>query len=276
MALEERKCPNCGSTHLIQKDELIICQNCEATYKDKNHFKVTNVHIIRDEAKIAKIKAKEKEDAQDKKVAKIALFVMAGIILLCLVIALATGAFEPTIHAPTDASHDYQFSSITVEQVEKAFMDAGFENIETLPVYDVTGKSIDCINRISKVTVAGEEEWYTGLLIRSKKSYKKDVPVKIYYRLLDPESKIYAPEWDTGAYRGQKYQTVQKALADACFSNIRLYPLQDLDAADNENNEKVEKVTIEGETDWSTGLFGTKNEYEQNSEVIIYYHSVKQ
>lgn len=276
MALEERKCPNCGSTHLIQKDDLIICQNCEATYKDTNHYKVTNVHIIRDEAKIAKIKAKEREAVQDKKVTKVALLVMAGLLLICLIIALATGQFEATIHAPADASYDYQFSSIDKEQVVKAFMDAGFENIETLPVYDVTGKSLDCINRISKVTIGGEEEWYTGLVIRSKKSYKKDVPVKIYYRLLNPESKIYAPEWDMGAYRGQRYQSVQKALTDACFNNITLVPLQDLDDADNENNEKVEKVTIEGETDWSTGLFGTKNEYEQDSEVIIYYHSVKQ
>lgn len=276
MALEERKCPNCGSTHLIQKDDLIICQNCEATYKDTNHFKVTNVHIIRDEAKIEKIKAKEREALQDKKTIKISLIAMAGIILLCLIIALAAGGFEPTIHAPADASYDYQFSSIKKEQVVKAFTDAGFENIETLPVYDLKGNSIEHINRISKITIGGEEEWYTGLVIRSKKSYKKDVPVKIYYRLLDPESKIYAPEWDMGAYRGQRYQSVQKALADACFSNITLFPLQDLDDADNESIEKVEKVTIEGETDWSTGLFGTKNEYEQDSEVIIYYHSVKE
>lgn len=274
MSLEEMKCPNCGSDHLIQRDVFIECQHCGATYRDSSHFKVTKVNIIRDEAKIEKIKAKDRQDERDKKVTLYLFLGMGGIFLLSMIMALVTGGFAHKIDAPADSSFDFRF--METEQAVNAFKDAGFTDIETLPVYNASAKYLERINCVDHITIGGDENWVSGLLIRSKKSYKPDTPVKIYYQLLAPETKIMAPEWDAGPYRGQRYQSVQKALADAYFNNIMLYPLRDLESADDDNNEKVYAVTIDGGTDWSTGFLGAKNEYDQNAEVIIYYHTVKE
>lgn len=64
MVLEERKCPNCGSNDVWEKDGTFACMNCKTFFDNPNYKKSEHVttRIIRDETEIARIKAKERSD----------------------------------------------------------------------------------------------------------------------------------------------------------------------------------------------------------------------
>ena len=281
MALKALRCPCCGSNIVLEKDKRIYtCSSCNTSleYED-GVIRIDKAIHYYDEAEIAKqqvikerIAAKEREDIRDRKETKWYFIAMGGLAALCLLIALFTGGFTK-IKAPVDSAFDLRHKD--KEYVVSTMRDAGFTNIETIPVYDLGFKDNDWINKVSNVTIAGDDTWTTGVLIKNQKTYDKNAPVKIYYRLEDPEAIIAAPEGSSGAYKGKSYNTVKKKLKDAGFTNINLCPLNDLDSA-NDWNEMVDYVTIDGETDWTDGIIlTTRKKYKRNVEVNVFYHSVK-
>jgi len=81
MVLEERKCPNCGSGELLEKDGTFVCMNCRTFFDNPNDIKITKT--IRDETKIEKIKAKERRAKEDDKFA----IILIGMFLAALILA---------------------------------------------------------------------------------------------------------------------------------------------------------------------------------------------
>ena len=81
MVLEERKCPNCGSGELLEKDGTIVCMNCRTFFDNPNDIKITKT--VRDEAKIEKIKAEERREKEGDKFA----IILIGMFLVVLIIA---------------------------------------------------------------------------------------------------------------------------------------------------------------------------------------------
>ena len=63
MVLEERKCPNCGSSELIEKDGTYVCMNCRTFFDNPNDLKITT----RDETKIEQIRSKERMKKDEHK-----------------------------------------------------------------------------------------------------------------------------------------------------------------------------------------------------------------
>lgn len=65
MVLEERKCPNCGSNELLEKDGTFVCMNCR-TFFDKPQD-VTVTRIERNETEIERIKSAERLEHEKRK-----------------------------------------------------------------------------------------------------------------------------------------------------------------------------------------------------------------
>lgn len=80
MVLEKRQCPNCGSNEILEKDGTFVCMNCRTFFDNPNEITVTNV--IRDEAKIEKIKMEERERKRGDKL----VFITVGGTILFLII----------------------------------------------------------------------------------------------------------------------------------------------------------------------------------------------
>ena len=58
MLLEERKCPNCGSGQILEKDGTFVCMNCRTFFDKPQDVIVT--HVERDETEIERIKSAER------------------------------------------------------------------------------------------------------------------------------------------------------------------------------------------------------------------------
>ena len=65
MVFEERKCPNCGSNEVLEKNGTFVCMNCR-TFFDKPQD-VTVTHIERDETEIERIKSQERLEFNRRK-----------------------------------------------------------------------------------------------------------------------------------------------------------------------------------------------------------------
>lgn len=67
MTLEERKCPNCGSGEVLEKDGTFVCMNCRTFFDNPNDLKITKTTIVRDETEIEKAQAKERSNKEYNK-----------------------------------------------------------------------------------------------------------------------------------------------------------------------------------------------------------------
>ena len=76
MVLKQRKCPNCGSSEILEKDGTFVCMQCRTFFDNPNEITITNV--IRDEAKLEKLKIEERERQKGDKVV---LILCIGLIL---------------------------------------------------------------------------------------------------------------------------------------------------------------------------------------------------
>ncbi len=71
-------------------------------------------------------------------------------------------------------------------------------------------------------------------------------------------------------YRDKNFQTVETLLEEAGFYDIVTVPLYDLSFSGRKSDGNVEKVTINGKTDYSEG-----DVFPDSAKVIIMYHSRK-
>lgn len=80
MTLKERKCPNCGSGEVLEKDGTFVCMNCRTFFDNPQHIKITKV--TRDETKIEKALAKERTEKNESKTLIILISIMFGLAIL--------------------------------------------------------------------------------------------------------------------------------------------------------------------------------------------------
>lgn len=65
MVLEERKCPNCGSNDVFEKDGTFVCMNCRTFFDRPKDVTVT--HIERNYTEIERIKSQERLELNRRK-----------------------------------------------------------------------------------------------------------------------------------------------------------------------------------------------------------------
>ena len=89
MVLEERKCPNCGSNDVWEKDGSYVCMNCKTFFDNPNFKKSEHVitSIIRDEAEIERSKH---EDKSDRRGVMFAVFVLIYMFVMCMFLYFTT------------------------------------------------------------------------------------------------------------------------------------------------------------------------------------------
>lgn len=87
MVLEERKCPNCGSGDILEKDGTFVCMSCRTFFDNPNHKKTTNINISRNETKIEQMKHKERMQKEDNKFFILGILLFLGLCLFSLIIS---------------------------------------------------------------------------------------------------------------------------------------------------------------------------------------------
>ena len=74
---------------------------------------------------------------------------------------------------------------------------------------------------------------------------------------------------DGESYIGEQYQIVELELRDAGFTNILSKPLNDLSEGSIEDDGKVYKILVNGNTD-----FKARTLFFPDVKIFIYYHSM--
>ena len=65
MKLEERKCPNCGSNEVLEKDGTFVCMSCRTFFDRPKDVTVT--HVERNDTEIERIKSAERLELNRRK-----------------------------------------------------------------------------------------------------------------------------------------------------------------------------------------------------------------
>lgn len=268
MPLEERKCSRCGSPQIEKIDGVYRCVNCQAILDNPNEIRKTKVHIYKDEAKLAEIKAKSEQDRHDEKVGIIILTIWAAFTVLLILGLIIWG---PGHKVPVNSAADYKNKDKNV--VVNSLRDAGFLRVDAIELKDLSPRERAKEGLVTNVTVGGDDKWVKGLF-NSKKEYSRFTHVKVYYHSMNPDAFIDAPEGNGNVYKGLDYTKVQQALIESGFSDIHIYALGDLVPGEDEKIGKTDHVTINGEVEWSEGfLQSQRRQYKMSDKVIIFYHS---
>ncbi len=96
MILEERKCPNCGSNEVLEKNGTFVCMNCRTFYDKPQDITVTRIE--RNETEIERIKSQERLELNRRKMEekrrkekedwKVAIWCIIGIAILFALLVL--------------------------------------------------------------------------------------------------------------------------------------------------------------------------------------------
>ena len=173
---EEHKCPNCGSSLFRKTDSGMECVNCSTRFMNPYDTRSTNINIIRDEAKIEKVRAGERKHKRS---------MIASVITVLFCIGIFVGFYlfiDNNTAATPPANRASEYVGQNIQIVTQLFKDSGFKNVETISLHDVTS-SDDSQNQntVDKIYIGGEEDWETGVIVKNRKTYKKSTPVKIYF-----------------------------------------------------------------------------------------------
>ena len=171
---EEHKCPNCGSSLFRKTDSGMECVNCSTRFMNPYDTRSTNINIIRDEAKIEKVRAGERKHKRS---------MIASVITVLFCIGIFVGFYlfiDNNTSATPPANRASEYAGQNIQIVTQLFKDSGFKNVETISLHDVTS-SDQTVNQIATIYIGGEEEWEEGFLVKNRKTFKKSTPVKIYY-----------------------------------------------------------------------------------------------
>lgn len=281
MGMRVLKCPCCGaSVSFGEESRLAKCSKCgnALEYDDGVLRKfVHNIHeeryvdeaaVMRSQVEIHKINVEHKE------------LLWTMLLLIGLILALVgipsiiqgiRSAANPDVRPPVESSSAYVGENYTI--VSNALSDAGFRDVESIPVYDLLVDESDKINTVERVTIDGDLDWVEGGLISKRKNtYKANDKVRIYYHLMPENPPVKAPENSSNAYKNKLKDDVLHTLENKGFANIQTEVIKDLDLAKKNDVGKVEKVTISGDSEWTEN--GQRKVYHVEDEVVVYYHAI--
>ena len=94
MILEERKCPNCGSNDILEKNGTFVCMNCRTFFDDPRDITIT--HVERNETEIERIRSQERlkdsklreKKRQDEQAIKVASICFGFSLLMAIIVLL--------------------------------------------------------------------------------------------------------------------------------------------------------------------------------------------
>lgn len=178
--------------------------------------------------------------------------ILLAISAIMLSLAL-TACDDGMVSTPNNSS--YYFGR-NCESVVSELNKAGFTNIETTEVNDLTSDSPLQDGGIESVTIDGTSDF------SSKDRFVPEISVKIVYhtipKLKPPISSDEAQQLD--------YEEIEKQFKEAGFSDISYEELYDLDPDTAESDSKME-ITVNG-----SGSFSTSTDFPFDSAIKVTKH----
>ena len=141
--------------------------------------------------------------------------------------------------------------------------DAGFTNIELSPIPDLVTGWVTKDGEVESVSVDGNSDFSKG------DRFSKDSKIRVDYHTFEDnvDERIKVPN-SYYSYSGEDYEQTVQELKDAGFTDIESQPLNDLNDSKSYKVNKIDKISINGETDFTRGT-----KFEKDAKIRIYYHS---
>ena len=160
------------------------------------------------------------------------------------------------------------FRNQYMDNVAATLSDEGFRDVQLLPDKSLNMRDKNKRGNVTRVIIDGDSSW------SGSRYFRANDKVIITYLEYGDNCEVDAPESDHKPYIGENYKKIEVLLIDCGFTDVLPVPLQDLQRDDSKAGT-VEKVTINGDTKWSYGLFNSlRSKYHRKDPVRIYYHSV--
>ena len=174
------RCPNCGSTMFRKTDDGVQCVNCESRYTNPYDTRTTNVHIYRDETKIAKYEYKERENRRNTIISvTMATIFIIGIVIFIIIYSINDAIKPKYVKAPRGSAVELRDQNFEI--VKSIMSDAGYKDVETISLQDLDSADHPNYGKVSTVYIGGDDLWDDGVVFKKRKYYYDNTPVKIYY-----------------------------------------------------------------------------------------------
>lgn len=187
-------------------------------------------------------------------------------------------AEKTSIESPVDGiiigKSAIELNSMNKDEVYSYLNDLGFDNVTFSPVYDLIIGWLTKDGDVDKVEINGLRNF------SSRDSFAKDCEIVIFYHTFTENESVESSEWtvtpDGKIQVGKKpsdfvhkdKDEVSKLLTEMGFENIKFSPIPDLILGWLTSDGEVDRVSINGKTDYSA-----KDSFDKNAEIIIYYHT---
>lgn len=175
---------------------------------------------------------------------------------------------------PVDTPYDSGNSFIGWKPYDAAnkLIEQGFAFADIQKECDLDNYNDGTRGKVSKVLINGESEWVCDGV---RKKYHRNDSVVVYYHEAKPDAQASAPEGNYTFLLGKDYDVVIDVFKNAGFTNITAKG-NDKYSSNSADLDVVTNITIDGETEWSYGIFGSlRKSYKRNVPVIITYNSRK-
>lgn len=182
-----------------------------------------------------------------------------GIFFLIVAALIGIGYYEIKLLTPVEFSSTELLGESSAEVVS-VFEKAGFSNISTNEIADLSLKDIAEENKVDTVKI-GIFEKFT-----STSKYPSNFPVVITYHTLEK----YSVPMSSKEAKGANYQDVMEKFEEAGFESITLKVEYDIITGWITDDGEVKSVTVNDD-----GKFASGKEYRADAEVVITYHTYR-
>lgn len=149
----------------------------------------------------------------------------------------------------------------TYEHVESMLETAGFTDINSEDVDDLTINERDEEYLVTSIQIGEDTEFFEGT------EYKLDTPITITYHTIKPVESPYSNE----DVRKKPYEDIVQSMKDAGFVNIQIKAKRDLITGWITKRYSIASVTIDGDDEFYEGEY-----FQPDAEVVITYHDFKE
>ena len=279
-------CPNCGARMSADLEKGVYhCNHCdtdilmdESDEVRKERIRL-NAYLSDKNSTLEANKAieKEKNRAELEKSKQESARTLFRVLLAALVVVVVAGylifsnlskKFDEKDHINNGdikiSAALLDFEDKTIDAIKTGFIDAGFTDIEEVPLNDlVSNENKNGI--VQSIAINGNEHFQSGNWTSA------DSKIRITYHSISPEKLDGIQTYeDADYYEGIDYNIGMSEMLNAGFVIIELEPLKDLSSETNEKMNAISKISINGNKNFKyTDLF------REDAVVKITYHSLK-
>lgn len=185
--------------------------------------------------------------------------IVIGIVIIAAVGFIVYNIYEISKQTPVGFDSN-SISGKPYEVIVADLVEAGFKNITTQPLGDLSPDAKLYVGVVDHVSIDGEISFTTDT------EYPNDVKIVIYYHSI----KMILPPMSSHAAKGENFNDVLLLYQDAGFVNTKLEVIDDLIFGWFAKDGSVESIAIDGET-----KFSIEQSYRPDVEVVITYHTFK-